>query len=365
MPTVSDRVRELITRSGASQREFAEHVGLDNSKLSKSLGGTRRFSSLDLARMAEFSQVSVDWLLTGEEPTLALAARVSAGTSGAAAVAEARRLAELRDDTAFLGFRQPWRPLGGLLNGGLDTAQGERLAAAALSRINESSLDLADLPAAVEAAFGADVAIADIGRNFDGLSVSTDSAKVIVVARGVVPWRQRFTLAHELGHLLSSDDQDLHVDVDVLDRGQSRLPTERRANAFAAGLLMPEARLRSAVGASGLTIEGFAALVCALRVSPSALAFRLLGFRLIDAMTSDRFKALSANRAAEIAGRSKELAQDIEAANRIRPPGLLARDTFAAYASGQATLRPYANLIGADPDQLRQSLETGEGDIEH
>ena len=52
-------------------------IGLDDSKLSKSLGGIRRFSSLDLARIAEQCDVTVDWLVTGEEPALAMASRTT------------------------------------------------------------------------------------------------------------------------------------------------------------------------------------------------------------------------------------------------------------------------------------------------
>jgi len=362
MPTISDRVRELLARSGMSQRHFAERVGLDSSKLSKSLSGARRFSSLDLARIAEATQVTVDWLLTGDEPALALAARISGDTSSAAAIAEAKRLGAAREDVAFLGYRQPWRPVRRPVQDGLDTTRGERLAAAALDRVSEADVDLGDLPAAAEEAFGADVAIGDLGPRFDGLSVATAEIKLILVGRGVAPWRQRFTIAHELGHLLARDDQGLHLDQDVEDRQHQRQPTERRANAFAAAFLMPERQLRAAVGSSGFTPEAFADLVCELRVSPSALAFRLLSFRLIDSMTCDRFKALSARQAAELAGRLEQLAADVAAANRVRPPGLLARDAYAAYASGQATLRPYANVINADVDALMDALEADTGD---
>lgn len=68
MTSLNDRVRHLIGASGLSQGQFAEAVGLDAPKLSKSLSGVRRFSSLDLARIAEHAGRTVDWLLTGEEP---------------------------------------------------------------------------------------------------------------------------------------------------------------------------------------------------------------------------------------------------------------------------------------------------------
>jgi hypothetical protein len=49
MQEIADRVLRLIEASGLSRRAFGQRIGLDDSKLSKSLSGARRFSSLDLA----------------------------------------------------------------------------------------------------------------------------------------------------------------------------------------------------------------------------------------------------------------------------------------------------------------------------
>ncbi|HTF47373.1 MAG TPA: TetR family transcriptional regulator, partial [Pseudonocardia sp.] len=42
------RVRGLIRVAPGAQRVFAEEIGLDETKLSKSLGGTRRFTAQEL-----------------------------------------------------------------------------------------------------------------------------------------------------------------------------------------------------------------------------------------------------------------------------------------------------------------------------
>ena len=110
----------------------------------------------------------------------------------------------------------------------------------------------ADLPALVETAFGADVAVVALDEGFDGLSASSDDAKLIVLGTSAVPARQRFTLAHELGHLLAGDDQGVHLDKDIYDRAQAKDPSEMRANSFASAFLMPEDVLREAAGTSGL-----------------------------------------------------------------------------------------------------------------
>jgi Zn-dependent peptidase ImmA (M78 family)/transcriptional regulator with XRE-family HTH domain len=362
MEGIPGRVLNLIEASGQSRRAFAQDIGLDDSKLSKSLSGARRFSSLDLARVADKCGVTIEWLLTGEEPALSLAARTTTGQARTALEA-AKRYSVMREDLATFGWEQPWRSLGIEVPRGTYAEQGRALASAALARVTSAGLSVtdADLPALVEAAFGADVAVVVLDEGFDGLSASSDDAKLIVLGTSAVPARQRFTLAHELGHLLAGDDQGVHLDKDIYDRAQAKDPSEMRANNFASAFLMPEDVLREAAGTSGLAEDEFAALACDLKVTPSALAIRLQQLRLIDAGTCDRFRKLTAAKAASITGRSEEFAQRVADTSAARPPGLLVRDAYKAYEAGATTLRPYANLLGVDVEELRQALEGSEG----
>ncbi|GLY32539.1 XRE family transcriptional regulator [Kineosporia sp. NBRC 101731] len=353
MSTTADRVRELIAVSGFTHRDFAERIGLDATKLSKSLGGSRRFSSLDLAQVSEQCGVTVDWLITGVEPELAVAARSTGGTA-ALALEEAQRLSTTRSDMAFLGFGQPWR--------GLDLQQraAEEQAEAARAHITAVGRSVAEPEFAevIEAAFGADVTVCALGPGFDGLSVSSDEVKLILVGTSQIPARQRFTIAHELGHLLNGDDQQLHVDANVYDAEYRLDQSERQANAFAATLLMPLERLRAEAGTSKIDETSFARLADELAVSPSSLALRLKDLGLIDSDVCDQFRKLSSAKAAAMAGRSAVYAGLVSKASRPRPPGLLCRDAYQAYETGEATLRPYAALLGVGVDSLRESLES-------
>ncbi|MFJ6695128.1 TetR family transcriptional regulator C-terminal domain-containing protein [Streptomyces sp. NPDC091272] len=65
---VAERVRQVIAAAGVSQREFARRVVLDPSKLSRSLGGTRRFTAGELARIADTAGVDAGWLLGSRTP---------------------------------------------------------------------------------------------------------------------------------------------------------------------------------------------------------------------------------------------------------------------------------------------------------
>ncbi|MEU4995697.1 TetR/AcrR family transcriptional regulator [Streptomyces sp. NPDC021622] len=62
-PEVADRVRKVIADAGTTQREFARRIVMDPSKLSRSLGGTRRFTAAELARIADTGGVDAGWLL--------------------------------------------------------------------------------------------------------------------------------------------------------------------------------------------------------------------------------------------------------------------------------------------------------------
>lgn len=378
MTTPIDRVRQVMASSGLPQGEFAAAIGLDAPKLSKSLSGKRRFSSLDYARIAEQGSVTVDWLLTGEEAQFAVAARAAAGQAPDAALAEADRLVELREVAAELGRRQPLAEFvtreraaqaAGVLSREVAPARksgdtylavnsGEALAARASSHLGSLGLTSAalDLPGVVETAFGVDVAIAPLGDGFDGLAATTDGVAIILAAPTPIWARQRFTIAHELGHILAADHQDLHLDEDIYARGHRFDPTEVQANAFAAAFLMPEGEIRARV-MKEFDKSAFAALAIELGVSPKALAYRLRDLRLIDSMSRERFGALSMTDAARLSGRSDGVTERSAASIRPRVPGLLSKNLFEAYSAGETTLRPYARLLGVSPQELRDSFE--------
>lgn len=360
MDTMIDRLRQVIDASGKSQGEFALAVGLDASKLSKVLSGARRLTSLDVARVADLGRVSVDWLLSGQELTMATAARRATGSSGVAAVEIATRFTELRETATDLGW--PLASVGVTVDSsGLSARDaGQKLAGEALAVLGDPALVLdGDIASLIEEQFGIDVAIANLGSDFDGLSAITESGSLILLTRTPVSTRQRFTAAHELAHVLGGDDQGVHLDENVYAPA-GKDTTEVCANSFAAAFLMPAQLLRDRVK-QGFNEAAFAELAMDFLVSPRALAIRLASLNLIDKVTEAAFGKLTAAQVARLSDRSAELAESVALSNTDRAPRTLASDLFAAYSAGEATLRPYAAVLGADPAQLRELLETAEG----
>lgn len=66
---LAERARLSIRNSGLVQREVARHIGLDETKLSKSLAGTRRFRPAELTDLADVTGVTVNWLMSGSDQT--------------------------------------------------------------------------------------------------------------------------------------------------------------------------------------------------------------------------------------------------------------------------------------------------------
>ncbi|WP_034593964.1 XRE family transcriptional regulator [Hamadaea tsunoensis] len=356
--TLTDRVRTLIDQVSGSQTAFGDLIGMSKDKLSKSLAGTRRFTSLELALIAEAGDVSVDWLLTGRSPERPAVAARSAVAPAPAGLAD--RYADAYEVLDLLGRTRAVPPLpdAPATTGMHD--RGTALATAAVDRLARhrvgpvSGLGAAELVAAVEEVFGVDVAVGELPPGLDGLSWQTDQRRLILLAATQQWTRQRFTLAHELGHLLGDDARQVVVDRHV-SPGVDRDPTEVSANSFAAALLMPEAEVRARAGGA-LTDDEFARLVVDFQVSPSAMAVRLFTLEIVGPVRFEQLRATTALACHQRAGSIEEYLDKVNAALAQRLPTRLVGDLFAAYQEGATTLRPLANLLGVDVDDLYETL---------
>lgn len=120
-------------------------------------------------------------------------------------------------------------------------------------------------------------------EDIDGLVIELDTGAVIWVNREQARTRQRFTLAHELGHHLLRHADTFHLDLggDLAPNATGGHPNydwraERTANEFAASLLMPASMVRRAAA----TVTDVAALASQFKVSPAAMGFRLTALNI-------------------------------------------------------------------------------------
>ena len=78
---VAARVRELLERDGWTQRRLADAIDLDETKLSKSLAGRRRFSAAELVALASATGVTVNHLVHGRDDARTHTALPSGGAT--------------------------------------------------------------------------------------------------------------------------------------------------------------------------------------------------------------------------------------------------------------------------------------------
>lgn len=138
---------------------------------------------------------------------------------------------------------------------------------------------------------GADVRRRPNSPDISGLLYRQGDELIIGVNADDSPARQRFTIAHEIGHL------KLHKSGFFVDRAyrasRTDLPSdaaeERQANWFAAELLMPENMIstvaRELVEQKSMTDEALiGALAERFRVSRQAMGFRLLNLGVVNGL---------------------------------------------------------------------------------
>jgi Zn-dependent peptidase ImmA (M78 family) len=145
--------------------------------------------------------------------------------------------------------------------------------------------------AAVAKALCAEVIYDVLDDDVSGFLLREHGVSTIGLNQRHHPNRQRFTLAHECGHLyLHADKGDrLWLDKTLFFRDETSSTgdqfAEIEANQFAAGLLMPEGLISEAV-------EGFIAEVDIVRlamkfaVSERAMTVRLVSLGLIESVAS-------------------------------------------------------------------------------
>lgn len=177
------------------------------------------------------------------------------------------------------------------------------LPAARVHHAEQCALDLLErlgiqrLPVPIEVIaqrLGLEVERAILGDDVSGLLVVQDGRGVIGVSVQHPPTRQRFTIAHEIGHfLLHKDIMPVFIDKQFLQpyftafrdstssTGENK--REREANSFAAALLMPPRLVLDAIATLQTDItddDAVEDLAKRFQVSRQAMAFRLANLAL-------------------------------------------------------------------------------------
>jgi Zn-dependent peptidase ImmA (M78 family) len=246
--------------------------------------------------------------------------------------------------------------------------QGIRAARAARADLGltlEEPLD--DVLEAVER-LAPPVAVLNLPESVAGAYLCRPGGRVVFVNRVHAVQRQRFTLAHELGHhRLDHPANTFDQPQDLADF--SRDPVEVQANWFAAEFLMPLVATRRWVSAhvhEPAHLEHVVRFACDFGISAKAACIRLqtAGSVPDEARGRQLHAEIARNEhlhLAELLGlgfRDDALAAIKDEGPRIPPA--LAGGALARYAAGQLDERAVATTVGRSPAEIRAfALDAG------
>ena len=362
--TIGARICAARKAAGLSQRDLGAQItaadrvdGLSASALSRIESGQRRVASHELAELAEVLGVAVDDLLGIRERSaaLVLAARVTQVSPGDFRTVADRARQVLEADDLLSRIVRPSAPLSMpalCLDDMPVTKEGGRaLADRSRQALGLGDGPIGDLTALIEEHLGAHVLVEPLPSGVHGFCAVGPSADrlpgaaVIIVNGEDVSGRQRFTLAHELCHLLAGDP----VDVEVLSSLADKTPAEHRADSFAANFLAPDEGVRRAVGAQQFDEALVRRLSRLFGMSHPAMTRRL------EEVGSVRF--LSSDHARDVALRAALLAVGGDKTSSRRPPVRLLDRALRAYEEGRIGIGLVADILGeADTVALGERL---------
>lgn len=299
------RLRQARERAGRTQDEAAAVLELDSTAIVKIERGRRGVGALELKNLASLYGVSLDVLLedtaAGGEIELRMALRIGEATShGASELVQRleRIIADdrwLRDRVADAAPGTKWKPVTMLSAPG---ASGYERGYQAAEIFRQRS-DLGDSPIRDVALLADEIGVlvsrlplgsADAPDGCSAIDPIGGSAYVLINS-DKPRVRRRFTVAHELGHLVLGHLKAGDMVLDGNLGGESLQETE--ANAFAAGFLMPEEGVRGAVerlkarlGRNVGPLERVVWLAESFGVSEESAAYRLVNLGFSEMITA-------------------------------------------------------------------------------
>lgn len=215
---------------------------------------------------------------------------------------------------------------------------------------------------AVEGPLGLPVVIASLPPGIAGCCWR-DGARVVLWVNGThAAVRQRFTIAHELGHVCCRHDGAVPVETFETLGGRSTDSREVQANAFAAEFLAPADGVEAMMGGQP-TLDDVVLISARFGISTIAALYRLNSLGLTKHYEEMKASINAGDHGAVWDRLAPEPVEDLIGA--IGPASLprvspsLAGSVLAAVTRGSVSIDEAANAAGCDPG----SLASGAGSI--
>jgi Zn-dependent peptidase ImmA (M78 family)/transcriptional regulator with XRE-family HTH domain len=319
---IGRRIREARERRDISQQKVADALGIPRTAVTNIEAGSRNVSTLELTKLAALFNLSAAAFLDGAGVSDLAVVRARALSEAADSPefgqvidrmidlcregAELRRLLDQEVPASLPNYAQRISAAGDAVRQGEARAREER------RRLGLGSAPLGDLPELIgDQGIWVASAAKDFPPNVSGLFLNHPEIGMAVLINGSHDRvRRRFSYAHEYGHALFDRQEELRL---TQDRNSNEL-VEKRANAFAAGYLMPasgvldqlrslgkgqpsrqaqvvysvatdsndEAEIRPRTGSQVITFQDVAILARHFGVSYDAMVWRLRNLDQLD-----------------------------------------------------------------------------------
>ncbi|MDX3849594.1 XRE family transcriptional regulator [Streptomyces sp. AK02-01A] len=365
---VGERIRRERERAGLNQRDLAARAHLSQPTLNRIEKGVRANVTLaELDCLAVALDVPVRLLTSGNPVRTRV--RIAARTNEV--VAEEREEAlrhtlevlelDARLDKLGPSAAQRRKPSGLLPVPDEQLSlqrQAKDLAQCVRKALRLGCAPIADVDELIEQLTGVDTAVLQLPRTAEGFTATDPERETTLIAVRAcdIPERQRFSFAHELGHLLWDDGAQVH------ELSEARTPGEKRCDAFARHLLAPEDGIKAWLSAErlpendSLDERTVARLARHFRVSFIVILIQLEAMALI---TTERKRELRGPTGAQLAQRygwGPAYEQEQEAAEAVRAPRRILERAVEAYRQNLIGVRALAMLEGRKPEEVEERL---------
>jgi Zn-dependent peptidase ImmA (M78 family) len=227
---------------------------------------------------------------------------------------------------------------------------GEDLADLVRQGLGLGRAPIADVAELAERHFGLDVLAWPTGQAVSGLCAHGQDIAMMLISTSFPRGHQRFTAAHELAHHLLRDPREIVIDSELYNGGS---PMEKRANAFAAALLMPADGLRDVIADRPIDEAVLDELMRHFGVSFSALLYRLASGSVGLLSTGARDSWLERPVSSVLHAANDPAPGELTVPDQSRriPPRLW-RAAQAGYQNGRVGIGTLAALADEDAEQL-------------
>ena len=356
---IGEQIRALRQQLGMQSKELAEKVNLDPSAISLIESGKREVKIVELVKIANIFGKSPLAILEPDSlvARLPVAARSEDDSPSADMRSRLTALAELHDLLTSEGI-----PVSAASSQPPDIAELDWLKASRhLAVWARSRLELPDngekfdaLVNAIEDCLGIDVLVEPYDAGTLGTAITDAEFPFILINSEQPRNRALFTLAHELGHVISRDGQTMTVHQSLTGVNSD----ERRANAFAAEFLMPQDEIKLMVEASDSSPQSFGEMMRHFFVSWESLVYRMHNLGFINSGGRDLLRGISFAGLLQDIGDQELVRQLLHQRMflEVRAPKLLTARLLSGYRRGVVSVRPLAGLLHCDPDELLEQL---------